>query len=437
MVNFQERKVSCPSLCASSRLTSHTGQIEELTKTIADYEDVVNNLIRLSAEERSAGASRATRTQQEGSGPVVDAHREEEEGMLSDDTLSDTSDDALEDRYVELEEDLANVIADVHDLGASPSNRVLLRACLLTAHDVLRDRALLAPELHGVRQDCQEARCACNASRHDNPRRAHAFFLAQKRTGFKLKGHFMKDFLEKRPFYRENYDGLILQLSRLYNMVRTRGHPIVGDSSAGGNQSAFVRQTTKYWVHPDNFVQLKLVILKHLPILGTSVVSRLLACCARKADSARAILNRRLFSQSSIPRRSSSRMMLLSRRFIWMRPYAFYPSRLVAQPSLTISGRPEPRPLHGPPREDRGRRGDPPAVVWRNGRQADLRACPPTNVDGRTTRINALALRRSSARRTAKTGRARRASRRVSRSPNTSSTTTSRASTRWTRRSRR
>jgi SPX domain protein involved in polyphosphate accumulation len=50
--------------------------------------------------------------------------------------------------------------------------------------------------------------------------------------------------------------------------VRTRGHPVQGDSSAGGNQSAFVRQTTKYWVHPDNLVPLKLAIMKHLPVLG-------------------------------------------------------------------------------------------------------------------------------------------------------------------------
>lgn len=27
-----------------------------------------------------------------------------------------------------------------------------------------------------------------------------------------------------------------------------RGHPVQGDSGTGGNQSAFVRQTTKYWV---------------------------------------------------------------------------------------------------------------------------------------------------------------------------------------------
>lgn len=109
----------------------------------------------------------------------------------------------------------------------------------------------------------------------------------------------MREFLDKRPFYKENYDALILNLSRLYNLVRTRGHPVMGDSSAGGGQSAFVRQTTKYWVrfcsvvgegalrvawrvdterrrgtdgttqvHPDNYVQLKLVVLKHLPVLG-------------------------------------------------------------------------------------------------------------------------------------------------------------------------
>lgn len=32
----------------------------------------------------------------------------------------------------------------------------------------------------------------------------------------------MRNYLEKRPFYKENYDSLIVQLSRLYNLVRTR-----------------------------------------------------------------------------------------------------------------------------------------------------------------------------------------------------------------------
>lgn len=49
-------------------------------------------------------------------------------------------------------------------------------------------------------------------------------------------------------------DELIIHLSKLYNIVRTRGKPITGDSGAGGTQTDFVRQTTKYWVHPDNLV---------------------------------------------------------------------------------------------------------------------------------------------------------------------------------------
>lgn len=59
----------------------------------------------------------------------------------------------------------------------------------------------------------------------------------------------------------------MVKLSKLYDLVRTKGNPVKGDSSAGGTQQNFVRQTTKYWVHRDNITELKLVILKHLPVL--------------------------------------------------------------------------------------------------------------------------------------------------------------------------
>lgn len=70
----------------------------------------------------------------------------------------------------------------------------------------------------------------------------------QKQTNVGLKSTFIQEYLEGRPFYKYNWDAIIVKLSKLYNLVRTRGHPVQGDSSAGGNQSAFVRQTTKYWV---------------------------------------------------------------------------------------------------------------------------------------------------------------------------------------------
>ncbi|RUS32316.1 VTC domain-containing protein [Jimgerdemannia flammicorona] len=73
--------------------------------------------------------------------------------------------------------------------------------------------------------------------------------------------------LNAKPFYRENYDALVVRLSSLYDRVRLRGKAHGGDASAGGKQAAFVRQTTKYWVHADNITELKLIILKHLPVL--------------------------------------------------------------------------------------------------------------------------------------------------------------------------
>lgn len=93
-----------------------------------------------------------------------------------------------------------------------------------------------------------------------------ANIFTQKRTGWHLKPVFDTR-LKAKPFYKENYDASVVKLSKLYDMVRTRGNPVKGDSAAGGAQGSFVRNTTKYWVHPDNVTELKLIILKHLPVL--------------------------------------------------------------------------------------------------------------------------------------------------------------------------
>lgn len=143
----------------------------------------------------------------------------------SDDEFdSDTEDsDAYEERFAELEERLAVIIADVHDLA------LFTKLNYTGFHKIVK--------------------------KHD------------KQTGRLLRKEFVQHYLTSRPFYKENYDQLIVKLSKLFDLVRTRGNPVQGDSAAGGSQSAFVRQTTKYWVHPDNIVPLKLVILKHLPVL--------------------------------------------------------------------------------------------------------------------------------------------------------------------------
>ncbi|KAF7328026.1 SPX domain-containing protein [Mycena kentingensis (nom. inval.)] len=144
----------------------------------------------------------------------------------SDEDISSTgaeSLDALEERFHGLEEEVANLVADVHDLALYTKLNITGFMKILKKHD--------------------------------------------KQTDVPLKPTFVQDYLEKRAFYKYNWDALIVKLSKLYDLVRTRGNPVQGDSSAGGSQSAFVRQTTKYWVHPDNLVPLKLAILRHLPVL--------------------------------------------------------------------------------------------------------------------------------------------------------------------------
>ncbi|KAH8726462.1 VTC domain-containing protein [Phaeosphaeriaceae sp. PMI808] len=132
------------------------------------------------------------------------------------------SSDSAEEDFDLLEEDLSDIIADVHDLAKFTQINYTGFQKIIKKHD--------------------------------------------KNTRWYLKPVFAAR-LKRKPFFQDNYDSYIVTLSRLYDIVRTRGNPTKGDSSAGGKQQNFVRQTTKYWVHPDNIVELKLIILKHLPVL--------------------------------------------------------------------------------------------------------------------------------------------------------------------------
>ncbi|KAI9868638.1 MAG: vacuolar transporter chaperone [Trichoglossum hirsutum] len=127
-----------------------------------------------------------------------------------------------EEDFMLLEEDLSDIIADVHDLAKFTQLNYTGFQKIIKKHD--------------------------------------------KQTDWHLKPVFAAR-LKAKPFFKDNYDVSIVRLSKLYNLVRTRGNPTRGDSAAGGGQQNFIRQTTKYWVHPDNITELKLIILKHLPVL--------------------------------------------------------------------------------------------------------------------------------------------------------------------------
>jgi SPX domain protein involved in polyphosphate accumulation len=130
--------------------------------------------------------------------------------------------DSLEEDYILLEEDLSDIIADVHDLARFTQLNYTGFQKIIKKHD--------------------------------------------KGTGWALKPVFAAR-LKAKPFFKDNYENFIVKLSKQYDLVRTRGHPVQGDSAAGGGQQNFVRQTTKYWVHPDNITELKLIILKVYCIL--------------------------------------------------------------------------------------------------------------------------------------------------------------------------
>ncbi|KIM40024.1 hypothetical protein M413DRAFT_446916 [Hebeloma cylindrosporum] len=201
----------------------------ELSRRIREAEKDVHRLVAEELAENSTNnlSSSSSATDPEGQQEHRDDFAQDEgsDDDLSDDEGKDTDEsyDALEERFHGLEEEVAILVADVHDLALYTKLNITGFMKILKKHD--------------------------------------------KQTNIQLKTTFIQEYLEKRPFYKYNWDALIVKLSKLYDLVRTRGQPSQGDSSAGGNQSAFIRQTTKYWVHPDNLVPLKLAILRNLPVL--------------------------------------------------------------------------------------------------------------------------------------------------------------------------
>jgi SPX domain protein involved in polyphosphate accumulation/uncharacterized membrane protein YidH (DUF202 family) len=139
-----------------------------------------------------------------------------------DNAEDESRENELEEDFLLLEEDLSDIIADVHDLAKYTQLNYTGFQKIIKKHD--------------------------------------------KQTGWHLRPSFATR-LKAKPFFQDNYDAFVVTLSRLYDLVRTRGNPAKGDSAAGGAQQNFIRQTTKYWVHPDNITELKLIILKHLPVL--------------------------------------------------------------------------------------------------------------------------------------------------------------------------
>ncbi|KAI9208767.1 VTC domain-containing protein [Polychytrium aggregatum] len=66
----------------------------------------------------------------------------------------------------------------------------------------------------------------------------------------------------------EEYSDFVIRLSTLFDTVRSlSGEPSSKDKSPGIDAGNIVRKTTKYWVHKDNVMAVKCLVLQHLPVL--------------------------------------------------------------------------------------------------------------------------------------------------------------------------
>lgn len=76
--------------------------------------------------------------------------------------------------------------------------------------------------------------------------------------------------LKQCPFWKQDYEPLLLQLSELFRVIRSEVTPSGFLSSSIPQQQAteqFLRKSTKYLVTLDNVLELKTFILRHLPML--------------------------------------------------------------------------------------------------------------------------------------------------------------------------
>ncbi|KAG0348165.1 vacuolar transporter chaperone [Podila minutissima] len=97
-----------------------------------------------------------------------------------------------------------------------------------------------------------------------------------KHTGYTLRTRLMS-WLNNQPFHKESFAPLVSRLSTLYNIVRTGNAPAASkarsiDSSEEEEEEleqhpGYVPKKSAYWVHSDSIMDLKMLILKYLPLV--------------------------------------------------------------------------------------------------------------------------------------------------------------------------
>jgi SPX domain protein involved in polyphosphate accumulation len=117
---FQKEKVRCPLCCALQPADVHSLQTAELATRIKDTERAVKKLVASDDHDRAREATDVTitpgRQGLEASGDTENQQFDDDAPDAGSDDDDDESPDR-EDHFQQLEEDVADLVADVHDLA--------------------------------------------------------------------------------------------------------------------------------------------------------------------------------------------------------------------------------------------------------------------------------------------------------------------------------
>jgi SPX domain protein involved in polyphosphate accumulation len=90
-----------------------------------------------------------------------------------------------------------------------------------------------------------------------------------KKTNVEAKQWFMLR-VEDSPFFKKDIDHILVQVSETWKIILSQRNKKVVEErkggEVGGTSQVFERKTTKYWVPISNVLEVKCMIIKHLPI---------------------------------------------------------------------------------------------------------------------------------------------------------------------------
>ncbi|CAG8737610.1 6635_t:CDS:2, partial [Acaulospora morrowiae] len=186
-----------------------------------------------------------------------------------------------ESQFVEkLDKELEKVYAFQNSKYAEIKERVL--QCENSLEAIGKDPSLNVPERYAdierqINQITEEVNELAKYARLNYTGIVKIVKKHDRRTSYILRPMFSVR-LNACPFFKETFEPVIVNLSRLYHIVH-RG--LGGDEVSSAHdftsswksatiipsQERFLRQSNKYWVHYDNIMEVKTTILRHLPVL--------------------------------------------------------------------------------------------------------------------------------------------------------------------------